>query len=279
MPKERFHMLLAREAARLVCSQDPLNLDGESYLLGSIMPDTLFYDVPHMRLSRLGRRLHRFQGDPGALACRRFLDQLDPQDTKARSWTLGMLTHFIADAFWHGLVNHYSVPPFWPCRYYRLKASSCHFWLESQLEAHWIPLVGTRDGFRKILHRIRTVLWRRHPGPVLFKNFVQSTLDVAGPSEKALRKCLFWQATLLGLFSDPPGDGLHERLLHSRWGRPLGALLVPRASRLPELMATAPDLPEFHLGLHPFDGKLLARSVFAIAVNLRDARRADALGT
>ncbi len=274
MPKERFHMLLAREAAGVLPQRGRPALDEESYLLGSIMPDTLFYDVPHMRLSRLGRRLHRLQGTPGADLCRTLLSEADPKEdpSRHRSWLLGMMSHFIADAFWHGLVSHYSVPPFWPCRYYRLKANSCHFWLESQLEAHWIPLVGPRDGFRKILGRIRTRLCRTHPGPRYLKKFLERALGKGVPSERALRKCLFWQATLLGLFSDPPEDGLHERLLQSRWGRPLGALLVPRASRLAELMAMAPDLPEFHLGLHPFDGRLLARSVIGIAAQIGTAQ-------
>lgn len=268
MPKERFHMLLAGEAARIVFQGSRSRVDEESYLLGSIMPDTLFYDVPHMRLSRLGRRLHRLQGESGADACRRLLDRVPFTSASGRWWLLGMMTHFLADAFWHGLVNHYSMPPFWPCRYYRLKASSCHFWLESQLEAHWIPLVGPWDGFRRTLRRIRTSLWRRHPAASYFRNFLQWSIGENAPSENTLRKCLFWQAALLTLFADPPGDGLHERLLLSRWGRPLGALLVPRASRLPELMATAPDLLEFHLGLHPFDGKLLARSVLDLAIGL-----------
>jgi len=271
MPKERFHMLLAREAARILPRAARSTLDEESYLLGSIMPDTLFYEVPHMRLSRLGRRLHRLQGEPGAALCRALLCEVEPKDVRHRSWLLGMMSHFIADAFWHGLVYHYSVPPFWPCRYYRLKANSCHFWLESQLEAHWIPLVGPRDGFRKILARIRSRLCRTHPAPRYLRTFLVRAVGRGVPSEKALRKCLFWQATLLGLFTDPPGDGLHERLLHSRWGRPLGALLVPRASRLAELMVMAPDLPDFHLGLHPFDGRLLARSVVAMAAQLSAA--------
>ncbi|MEJ5348507.1 MAG: zinc dependent phospholipase C family protein [Desulfosoma sp.] len=263
MPKERFHMLLALEAAKVLSQGRRPHWDEDSYLLGSIMPDTLFYDVPHMRLSRLGRRLHRMQGEAGAHACLEQLSRVPFNDSAARWWLLGMMTHFLADAFWHGLVNHYSMPPFWPCRYYRLKASSCHFWLESQLEAHWIPLLGPQDGFRKTLHRLRLSLWRRHPAASYFRDFLK-TLYGTAPSEQALRKCLFWQATLLSLFSNPPGDGVHERLLHSRWGRPLGALLVPRASRLSELMEMAPDLPEFHLGLHPFDGRLLARSVVSI---------------
>lgn len=274
MPKERFHMLLAREAAGVLPRSGRPAMDEESYLLGSIMPDTLFYDVPHMRLSRLGRRLHRLQGAPGADLCRTLLGEADPKEDPFlyRSWLLGMMSHFIADAFWHGLVSHYSVPPFWPCRYYRLKANSCHFWLESQLEAHWIPLVGPRDGFRKILERIQSPLCRTHPGPHYLKKFLERALGRGMPSERALRKCLFWQATLVGLFSAPPEDGLHERLLHSRWGRPLGALLVPRASRLAELMAMAPDLPDFHLGLHPFDGRLLARSVIGIAAYIGAAQ-------
>lgn len=275
MPKERFHMLLAREAARMAFQGGWSRGDEESYLLGSIMPDTLFYDVPHMRLSRLGRRLHRLQGEAGVRACRQLLGRVPFTSAPARWWLLGMMSHFLADAFWHGLVNHYSMPPFWPCRYYRLKASSCHFWLESQLEAHWIPLVGPWDGFRRILRRIRTSLWRRHPAATYFRHFLQRFVPGTAPSENTLRKCLFWQAALLTLFADPPGDGLHERLLLSRWGRPLGALLVPRASRLPELMATAPDLPEFHLGLHPFDGRLLARSVMGIAACLRETLTAS----
>jgi len=270
MPKERFHMLLAGEAARVLPPDVRRRLDAESYLLGSIMPDTLFYDVPHMRLSRLGRRLHRFQGEPGVDACRQFLKERHPNDPIAHSWALGVMTHFLADAFWHGLVIHYSVPPFWPCQHYRLKASSCHHWLESQLEAHWIPLLASRDGFRKCLQRIRTTLWLRHPAPRLFREFLHTALNGAAPSENALRKCLFWQATLLSVFSHASAERFHERLLQSRWGRPLGALLVPRSSRLAELMATAPDLPEFHLGLHPFDGRLLAQSVMGIAAHLSD---------
>jgi hypothetical protein len=36
-------------------------------------------------------------------------------------------------------------------------------------------------------------------------------------------------------------------------------------------MVMAPDLPDFHLGLHPFDGRLLARSVVAMAAQLSAA--------
>ncbi|SMC25747.1 Zinc dependent phospholipase C [Desulfacinum hydrothermale DSM 13146] len=268
MPKERFHMLLAREAAGLLnAGQDAryFPLDRVSFLLGAVMPDTLFYDIPRFTLSRVGRRLHRYQGEAGAQVCRNLLRQSQAKgDRSYASWLMGFMSHLLADAYWHGLVAYYSEPPFGPCRYYRLKPKSCHLWLEGQLEAQWIPLVGPEDGFCRLLDGVRHGLWRTHPAPRYFRRLLQVALPRHVPAERGVRRCLYWQATLLRFFSDSRTDRLHEVLLSSRWGRYLGSLVVPREACLAELMARVPPRPAPN-GLPPFDGRLLARSVAELA--------------
>ncbi|MBZ4659506.1 MAG: hypothetical protein JG766_1429 [Desulfacinum sp.] len=267
-------MLLAREAAGIwnaAAGRKSFRLDTESFLLGAVMPDTLFYDIPRFTLSRVGRLLHRFQGEEGARVCRNLLkEQRAREDLVYTSWLLGFMSHLVADAYWHGLVVYYSEPPFWPCRYYRLKPKSCHLWLEGQLEAQWIPLVGPADGFCGSLDRMRRGLCRTHPAPRYFQRFLQVVLPRHVPAERSIRRCLYWQATLLRFFSDPRTDRLHEVLISTRWGRHLGSLVVPREARLAELMAQVPPRTAPN-GLAPFDGRLLARSVADLAAKLSDA--------
>lgn len=267
-------MLLAREAAGILSAtakEGSFRLDTESYLLGAVMPDTLFYDIPRFTLSRVGRLLHRFQGEKGARVCRKLLrGRQARRDPRYASWLLGFMSHLVADAYWHGLVVYYSEPPFWPCRYYRLKPKSCHLWLEGQLEAQWIPLVGPTEGFCDVLDRIRRELYRTHPAPRYFRRWLGAVLPRHVPAEPSVRRCLYWQATLLRFFSDPRTDRLHEVLISTRWGRHLGSLVVPREARLAELMGQVPPRPAPN-GLAPFDGRLLARSVVDLAGRLSDA--------
>ena len=271
MPKERFHMLLAEQAMKTAfcASAGKVRVhDQTSFLLGAIMPDTFFYDIPRFTLSRLGRLIHRVQGSAGERICRRrWVRAADRKDLSQAAWLMGTMTHFIADGFWHGLVAYYSEPPFEPCRVYRLKPGTCHFWLEGQLEAQWIPLLGPGDGYRDFLKRIYRDLWRSHPAPRYYRSLIARILPKHVPSEKSIRRCLFWQGVLLDFFSDSRTDRLHDSLIQTRWGRYLGSLVVPREARLAQLMegVAARNPPN---GLALFDGRLLARSVWRLAIAL-----------
>jgi hypothetical protein len=112
-----------------------------------------------------------------------------------------------------------------------LPPQSCHHWLEGQLEALWIPLLAPPETYRTRLKAFRE---GTPPVPACLE-FYSDFLSFAGfrrvPSVSRMRRCLFWQTTLLRAFTDPRFTRWQERLLTGRPTKRLGALLVPPPGR------------------------------------------------
>lgn len=231
MPKERLHMLLADESLRLLKDLNLLgDWDREAYLLGAICPDMFFYDLPFFKLGGVGRGLHRFEGQAAVDFFAAWLQEKNgtiEQDTK--SWILGFVGHLLADGLLHPIINDF-------CRRFsgdlNLTANSCHHWLESELESHWLTVIGPADGYLPLLKR-----FSQQNGKIVkylgcFRRFLMRA-ELAGiPSEAEIYRCLAWQTGLLRIFASPRWARVRPWLLQSRFGASLGVLLVPQRAVL-----------------------------------------------
>lgn len=231
MPKERLHLLLAEEGLRLVKRRNLFNgLNKEAYLLGAILPDVFFYDLPHFKLGSVGNGLHRLEGEAAAEFFGAWLQEGRKQlVTDMKSWMLGFCTHLLADGLLHPLINDF-------CRLFsedlHVSAKSCHHWLESELESHWLSAIGPQDGYLPLLE------WFSRRGENVskclryYRTFLLRAELTSVPSEAEIGRCLAWQSRLLRLFASHKWGTIRPRLLGWKWGEPLGVLLVPRRSVL-----------------------------------------------
>lgn len=232
MPKERLHILLAQESARLVaelgCHRSPA---GQTHLLAAILPDMFFYDLPTFKLGSYGRALHRFEGRAAVDFCRDWLRQDGDQMEQAhKQWMFGFAGHFLADGWLHPLING-------NCRRFgkdfKLTFNSCHHWLESELESYWLAAIGPVDGFLRLLDGfIKQPEWARE-----LVGFLRAFLSRAGltpmPPEDAMRNCLRRQVRLLQLFADPRWTAVRPWLIRFRLTQSFGVLLAPPLPALP----------------------------------------------
>jgi hypothetical protein len=226
MPKERLHILLADESLSLLRDLRPCSdLDREAYLLGAICPDLFFYDLPSFNLGRVGRRLHRLEGEA---AVDFFVAWMQEQEGALepfiKSWMLGFVGHLLADGLLHPSINGF-------CRLFsedlKLNASSCHHWLESELESHWLATIGPADGYLPLLKR-----FGRQNGKIAkcldcFRAFLMRMEATEIPSAHDIHRCLVLQTRLLRIFAASIWEKPRAWLLRSGFGAPMGALLVP----------------------------------------------------
>lgn len=270
MPKERFHMLLTEQSLKLSGFLPGEGSEERSaVLLGSVLPDIFFYDLPNFRWSATGVSLHRYQGEEGFRLCASWLKAKPSlKYTTIFYCLLGVASHLLADGFWHPSINRESFSGSEPCRKYRLPPQSCHHWLEGQLEALWIPLLAPPETYRSRLKAFRE---GAPPVPACLE-FYSDFLSFAGfrpvPSVPRMRRCLFWQTTLLRAFTDPRFTRWQERLLTGRPAKRLGALLVPPPGRGIEVAggrtAAASE------GRDLATGSFLASSVIYLSERLRE---------
>lgn len=242
MPKERLHLLLAEKSR----SNLPAGLQWEpnrtritrAYLLGSICPDLLFYDLPTFSFSKLGNSFHRLQGEAGLPFFRDWLAATgNCLEADQKAWIFGFVNHFLADGLLHPLIEAFSNPPARPCQDLGLTPRWCHHWLESELEAHWLAKSGPADGYLPLLKLLNTEVRRSARYPALFREFLQRAEEHPLPSLARIRSCLVWQTFLLSRFASARWGKRRSRLLATPLGRSLGALIVPLHSRL----CTSPD--------------------------------------
>jgi hypothetical protein len=274
MPKERFHLLVADECFKVLKTSGPKVLydDGdmrEAYLLGSIMPDTLFYDAPYFSFSPHGKRLHKLEGEPGLEFFHEWLDEEGERIPKeVQFWILGLATHYLTDGFWHPVITKYSTPHSWLCRNLRFSSKSCHYWMESQMEAYWLPHLSPPDGYCDML---KTLQGRRTEYNKYFQ-YYRKLIRRAGlrklPSAARIRRCLFWQTTALQFFAHPKCAEWKPRLLAARdFGKSLSALIVPRHPAPPFLEACR--LQQVLGDKNPCDGRLLAQTIVHLTSRLQ----------
>lgn len=233
MPKERHHLLLADLTLRRMESRTDCSPVGDrwrtAFLLGSIAPDVLFYDLPLFRLSAVGHRLHGLMepAHAGDLPERLRSLLIERQDLPNRPWLLGMAHHFMVDFRWHPLINGYSASRGTPCRNMGLDRRSCHHWLESELEAFWLNRSGPARGYTDFLRRLRGDKYFRGPMGSAYKRL----LDVLGmehaPSAAEITRCAYLQVFLMLEFVRPVWTRLKKELLRVRGTRSIGALVLP----------------------------------------------------
>lgn len=256
MPKERFHMLLAEEAAAFQTtrgfSRTPVENHKDAYLLGAVSPDIFFYRLPTFSLSRYGGSIHRLQGEACMPAFKLWLNQDIPGDLLA--WCLGAASHFLADGLFHPVIQALCDPPSDFHSYAGLTPGQCHHWIESELEAYWLQKKGPPHRYLPLLRRIQADV--QFTGRYIhhYRHFLAGKGFEPVPGRSAMRSCMNWQAFLLGQFSHPLWLRMKPLLLRMRISRSLGVLVVPSAPVLRHSLesyrkthAEIPDLcgPEF----------------------------------
>ncbi|MGD9504973.1 MAG: zinc dependent phospholipase C family protein [Syntrophobacteraceae bacterium] len=233
MPKERFHLLLADECFSRLGKLHPETLrDGslrEACLLGSIMPDVFFYDAPSFALAATGRAVHRLEGEPGfELICRMLEENGAHLSRATRFWMFGFASHCLADGFWHPAIRSYSAPSSRLCRRLAISSKSCHFWVESQMEALWLPMLGPPDGHRATLGAFRRRRAEYGEYFLCYRQLLQRASVRRPPSVASIRRCLFYQTVMLQVFTHPGCAALQMRLSGKLGiGAPLGPLMAP----------------------------------------------------
>jgi hypothetical protein len=250
MPKERHHLLIADrcfDAMKASGTMPPwVEPHRSAFRLGSIFPDTLFYDLPFFFLSRTGDSLHGYEGQEALAAFAAWTkDRGVALPEEGRSWLLGMANHFLADALYHPAINRMARPQrgFCPAK---LSARDCHHWVESEMEAFGLLRSGPEDGYVPFLRdAARGVAAERACG--FFREFLEwSGVAQRVPSVRRIRTCLFWQTLLLRTFAHPACTRGKPMLMRRRVTGYPGALIVPLRPVLPGLISgTADPEPDF----------------------------------
>ncbi|HOI94683.1 MAG TPA: zinc dependent phospholipase C family protein [Syntrophobacter fumaroxidans] len=253
MPKERYHLMIADRCfdAMRASRTLPVSLHAHrfAFRLGSISPDTLFYDLPFFFFSDTGRALHRFaaRAPLGAFAAR-----LDGRQTSLRNeglaWVLGMASHFLADELYHPVINRLAHPERGFCPP-KLSAGDCHHWVESEMEAARLSLSAPPDGYAAFLREAT-----RRSAVARISGFLHEFLKWSGAAPRApgagrIRYCLFWQASLLRVFAHAAAGRNKSLLMGHRATSYAGALIVPPLPVLPAVLERTgraePDLLAF----------------------------------
>lgn len=272
MPKERTHLLLAERTLPLLKSTQGGSPCGETlpspfYLLGAIMPDLLFYDLPSLTLSSLGSVVHEFEGERGLAFFRNWLRE-EPHHRNFDAWSLGMVNHFGADGLWHPLIAQLSTSPRSPCPDLRLPARECHHWIESEIEAHWLRHYHPQTGHVSLRSSFRSAEGVIEDGVCFFREFLRRAGFPGVPSRKRIKRCLLWQCFLLTQFGHPLWAKCRPRLLKSKIGRYLGALIVPSLPSLPHLLASRDPGGSRHQ--NPFAADFLERTTESLAIFMEE---------
>jgi hypothetical protein len=273
MPKERFHILVADETLKRIESTGTQTFLSEeerlAYLLGSISPDVFFYDLPTFGFSRLGGCLHRFEGEVGAAFFKAWLREEGrsiPSDMRA--WMMGFVSHLLTDAFWHPHIRAFSDPPSSICNGYRLSSRCCHHWLESELESHWLTLMGPPDRYASLLRRFWKTTHVKARYVSYFRKFLLRADFEEAPGEARIRRCLFWQVLLMRQFAHPLWANWRLWLLGKKKANYLGALIVP--THITAVQRAAPPLEVYRKAAHLFEPALMAKAISSLSSRLTE---------
>jgi hypothetical protein len=229
MPKERLHLLLADQSLRLLQNSGLCeDCHQEGYLLASIFPDTFFYDLPFFKHGAIGTALHRYEGKAAVDFFGAWLREEKNLERDLKYWMLGFSSHMLADGLMHPLINGFCERSHVDLE---LSFKSCHHWLESELEAYWLQVLGPEDGYLPLLKQN------------LETDKVSNSLDYFGrflvraglvkiPPKAAIRRCFAWQTRLLQIFVIPNWSQVRPWLLRRNLSKYWGSLLVPKTSSL-----------------------------------------------
>lgn len=277
MPKERFHLLLADQSLAILTSEpDAPRITEEqrrAFFLGAISPDALFYDLPLFRLSSVGGALHQWEG--GALCnllSRSLSASRNTLTSETRWWLLGLMGHFLADGFWHPIIEKISEAGCCLKERLELSKSQCHHWLESEMEGFWIPRVGPSDGYRLLLKDFSGRTRMKEQCLRCFRMTLPPLGQTDVPQVERIARCFSWQAFLLRQFSLPLWSRFRNILLQLRATRFLATLIVPEETTLLPVLSTLSnqvnaDLAELYSRL--FSDQWMLRSATFLATHLR----------
>jgi hypothetical protein len=234
MPKERLHLLLADLTLQRLDSLTGRRHDAgrwkTAFLQGSISPDSLFYDLPYLKLSAVGGRLHGLMKPSQNNAMPEPMRGLLEKHESVRNfpWLLGMAHHFMVDNLWHPLINGYADLRDTPCRTMGLGWRECHHWLESELESFWLSRWGFSDGYLPFLRLLkRDAPFRKSVGEAYAELLKELRMDPA-PTAKEISRCSSLQIRLMLEFARPAWARLKEMLLSMDATKYVGALIAPR---------------------------------------------------
>lgn len=237
-----------------------------AYYLGAILPDAFFYDLPRFTLPFVGRFLHRYQGEAGFRLCKQLLkDNGTRLSTDLQAFVLGLTTHFLVDGFWHPYINQYSRLNARFGQTIKLSERSYHYWLESRLEEFWLPILGPEDEYNRILHSFQKDQERYGRYIRYYREFLTEAGCFKVPKEARIRRCLFWQTSMLRVVGYSRDARQRSRVFMSRIGRPLAD--PPHSSRsFLEACRTLED----HGVQNLCDGPLMVQSIQSLAIRLKE---------
>jgi hypothetical protein len=276
LPKERFHLLLADKSLSILTSQPdspPVTEEQRwAYFLGAISPDALFYDFPSFRLSSLGTALHRLEGLSSLRALSSVLNdwkkELPPE---AGWWFLGVAGHFLADGFWHPIIEKISEAGCCVYQGCRLSKRQCHHWLESELEGFWLPRVGPPDAYRLLLKSFARRTRMREECIRCFRMILMQMGLTEVPDAKQMDRCFSWQAFFLRQFSLPIWSKMRNLLFQFSATRFYATLIVPEKTGVSTFSTPrnqgVDDLEDLYK--YWFTDQLMARSATFVATHLR----------
>ncbi|MBP8645215.1 MAG: zinc dependent phospholipase C family protein [Syntrophobacteraceae bacterium] len=246
MPKERFHLLLAEEALKVLGTAGDLppfsREEKNGFLLGTLLPDVLFYDFPLFSFSRLGREAHRLQSPEG-------LDFLQEQIRKSKgrysrdavACLVGVAGHFLVDGYWHLFMRELNANSFGGKNGTSRYSEKCrHLWIESEIESYWMAKLGPPDGYFPIIEGFRRDIISIQACLTAFKEVLAELGRNSVPSESQISRCLTFQTLLLRQFALPRWSRWRAPLLSGRYTRFLGACLVPPLSVFDGATSAAP---------------------------------------
>lgn len=275
MPKERFHLLLADQSLPILTSQScsPPVTEGQrwAYFLGAISPDALFYDLPFFRLSSLGAALHRLEGLPFLEFSSSVLNDWKKKLTpEAKWWLLGVAGHFLADGFWHSIIEKLSESGCCLYERFRLSKRQCHHWLESELEGFWLPRIGPPDAYRPLLNGFAKRTRMREECIRCFRMILIELGLTEIPDVKQMDRCFSSQAFFLRQFSLPVWSKMRNLLLQFSATRFYATLIVPDKTGILPFSTPrnhgADDLEDLY---NSFSDQWMVRSATFLATHLR----------
>ncbi len=255
MPKERFHIYLADQLARLCETRPPVLADLPAFYVGSVSPDIFYYDLPHFSLSPVGDWIH---GIEISTICDWISKEFEKGNLEAGCWGLGFAGHFLADAAWHPLIEQLSEAGLGLAQ--KLSTLESHRLLESEIEAFWFAKYsGTPRN-----NPVRTDFLGNREGLLRIASHYASFLEFSGGpqrrvSEKRIARCFLWQNFLLRLFANKTLGRRRDLLLAFAPTRSLGVLVAPSRPMLPDLFART--LPETR---NPFSDSFMTRALESV---------------
>ncbi|MGC8490444.1 MAG: zinc dependent phospholipase C family protein [Syntrophobacteraceae bacterium] len=256
MPKERFHIYLADQLARLCETRPPVLADLPAFFIGAVSPDIFYYDLPHFSLSPVGDWIH---GLEISAICDWISDEFEKGNLEAGCWGLGFACHFLADAVWHPLIEQLSEAGLGLAQ--NLSVLDSHRLLESEIEAFWFA----KSSGTPISYSVRGDFWGKRERLLEIASHYASFLEFAGGprrrvSEKRIARCFLWQNFLLRLFANKTLGRRRDLLLAFPPTRSLGVLVAPSRPMLPDLLARS--MPEQR---NPFSDSFMNRALESVA--------------